>query len=147
VNALECTRPVLISEKDLRHVSCHHRKISTEWRQCRGIAVDPGDPRGCFFRFRDFKRCVGWVCTHDRTAAFSEQDRQAACPATDIEDTLRAQFASDAEAGSQVIAVSVKPVIDGCKARVSKNRIRHPATICTFGISATAFSTTTVALI
>ena len=133
MNALECTRPVLISEKDLRHISCHHRKISTERRQCRCIAVNPADPCGCIFRFRDFKRCVGWVCTHDGTATLSEQDRQAACPATHIENTLRAQFASDGEVGGQIIAVTVKGVIDGCKARVRKNRIRHLVTICTFG--------------
>ena len=66
------------------------QEISIEGRQCRGVAVNPGDPCDCIFRFRDFKRCAGWVCTHDRTAAFSEQDRQATCPATHIEYTLRA---------------------------------------------------------
>ena len=96
---------------------------------------------------RKAKRCAGGVCTHDSTAAVGKQDRQAACPATDIEYTLRAQLASDAEIGSQIITISVEGVIDRCKARVSKNRIRHPATICTFGISATVFSTITVARI
>jgi hypothetical protein len=108
VNALERTRPVLLGEEDLRHVSRHHRKISIEGRQCRGISVDPGDSCAYIFGFRNFKRCVGGVCSHDRSAAFSEQDRQAACPAADIEYTLRAQFAGDAEVGSQIIAVSSK---------------------------------------
>lgn len=70
--------------------------------------MDPDDPCRGILRFRDLKRCASRVHAHDRAAAFSEQDRQAAGPATDIEDTFRAQLAGDAEVGSQIIAVSVK---------------------------------------
>jgi len=71
------------------------------------------------------------VDAHDSAAALSEQDGQASCPATDVEYTVRAQLIGDAEVGSQVIAVPVKCVIDGCEARVGKDRIRHPATLST----------------
>jgi hypothetical protein len=145
VNAQQRTRSVLISEKDLRHVSRHHRKISIEGRQCRGIAVDPGDSCADILRSGDLKRCAGWVCTHDSTAAFSEQDRQAACPATDIEHALRAQFVGDAEVGSQIIAVSVKGVIDRCKARVSKIASGTRQPYVRLDIAATAFRAATVA--
>ena len=70
--------------------------------------MNPGDARGCIFRFRDLKRGVGWVYPQDSTAVFSEQDRQAACPGNDIEYTPCAQFASDAEVGSQIITVTTK---------------------------------------
>ena len=45
---------------------------------------------------------------------------------------LRVQLIGDAEIGSQVIAVTVKYVIDRCEPRVGKDRIWHPATISTF---------------
>jgi hypothetical protein len=146
VDTLESLCPVVIGEKDLRHIPCHHRKISTERWHCRGIAMDPGDSCGSVLRLRDLKRCLGRVDTHDSAAGLSEQDRQASCPATDVKHTVRTQLVGDVEVGSQVIAISVKGVIDGCEARVGKDRIRHPATISTFKRSGDRLSAATGAL-
>ena len=129
VYGLESLGPVRIGEKDLRHIPGHHRKISTERCRCRDITMAPGDSRGPVLRLRDLDRCLGRVDTQHNAAALSEQDGQASCPATDVEHAVRAQLIGDAEVGSQIIAVPVKCVIDGCEARVGKDRIRHPATL------------------
>jgi hypothetical protein len=64
--------PVVVGEKDLRHVPCHERKVGTECRRRRGIAVNPGDLSGLVLRLSDLKRCLGWVDTHDSAATFRQ---------------------------------------------------------------------------
>ena len=131
--APESPRPILIGEENLRHVSGHHREISTGRRRGPGIAMNPGDPPGCILGLRDVKGCSGRVDSYDRAAAVSEQDGQASRPAADIKDTICVQLIGNAEIGNQVIAVSVKVVIDGCEPRMSKDRIWHAATISAMG--------------
>ncbi len=128
-DALESPNPLVISEKDLRHIPRHHCKIKIGHRYCRGIAVHPGDLSGSILRLRDLKRCFGRVDTYDRAAALGHQDCQASCPATDVEDTVCTQLVGDVEVGRQIVAVSIKSVVDGRKAGVREDRIGHPATV------------------
>ncbi len=139
VNALESLCPVVIGDEDLRHIPRHHDKVGTEHRRCRRIAVDPGGSPGPILRLRDLERRLRRVDTQDGAAAFREQYGQTSGPAADVEHAVCAQLVGDVEVGGQVIAVSVKGVIDACEARVGKDRIRHRATISTSRRPVTAF--------
>jgi hypothetical protein len=104
----------MLGQEDLRHIARHHGQVSAERGQLRGIALDPGDSPGRILRSRHLDRCRGRVDAHHGMAGVSEPDGQASCPAAHVKDPVRAQFPDDAQVGSQVIAVSVESVVDGC---------------------------------
>ena len=58
-----------------------------------------------------------------------KEERQASRPAANIQYPVGAELLSDAGVGGQITTRPVESVIDGGKARMGKDRIRHAVTV------------------